>query len=136
MTVNDLWNIIPVNPPVTTVELKGREIIEMLEDNLERAFAADPYQQMGGYVKRMRGLKLYFKAENPSGRRIDRLFAGEQRVMPDDNFKVAFVTAQGVPLKFGHNREALDIDAITAMKRLLSQDGALDRPEPQCVFEI
>lgn len=136
VTVNDLWNIIPVNPPVTTVELTGREMIDMLEENLERTFAGDPYQQMGGYVKRMRGLKLYFKAENPSGRRIDRLFAGEQRVLPGDRFKVAFVTAQGVPLKYGQNRETLGIDAITAMKRLLSQDGALDRPEPQCVFEI
>lgn len=136
VTVDDLWNIIPVNPPVTTVELKGREIIEMLEDNLERTFAADPFRQMGGYVKRMRGLKLYFKAENPSGRRIDRLFAGERRVMPDDIFKVAFVTAQGVPIKLGRNRTELDIDAITAMKQLLSRVGTLDQSEPQCVFEI
>lgn len=136
VTVNDLWNIIPVNPPVMTVELKGREIIEMLEDNLERTFAADPYKQMGGYVKRMRGLKMYFKAENPSGRRIDRLFAGEQRVMPDQIYKVAFVTVQGVPAKFGQNREALEIDAVTAMRRLLSRDTAGEQPQPQCVFEI
>ena len=66
VTLNDLWNIIPTNPPVSVVELTGAELHEMLEANLERTFAADPYEQMGGYVKRMRGLKMYFKAENPS----------------------------------------------------------------------
>ena len=56
VTMNDLWNIIPTNPPVSTVELTGAEIRAMLEENLERTFAADPYAQMGGYAKRCLGL--------------------------------------------------------------------------------
>ena len=58
ITINDLWNIVPPNPPISTVELTGREMWDMLEENLERALSADPYQQMGGYVKRCLGLKL------------------------------------------------------------------------------
>ncbi|MFW5868871.1 MAG: bifunctional metallophosphatase/5'-nucleotidase, partial [Armatimonadota bacterium] len=52
ITVGDLWNIIPVNPPVSTCVLTGAELREMLEENLERTFARDPWDQMGGYVKR------------------------------------------------------------------------------------
>ena len=57
VTMNDLWNIIPTNPPVSVVELTGAEIRAMLEENLERTFAADPYAQMGGYAKRCLGLR-------------------------------------------------------------------------------
>lgn len=74
ITINDLWNIIPTNPAVETVELTGEEIRVMLEENLERTFSSDPFQQMGGYVKRCRGVRLYVKIENPVGSRVDRLF--------------------------------------------------------------
>lgn len=125
--MNDLWNIIPTNPPVSTVKLTGAEIRRMLEENLERTFAADPYEQMGGYVSRMRGVKLYFEAENPAGHRIDRLFAGGAPVVDDRVYPVAFVTAQGVPLRFGHERANLDIDAITALRRLFARRGTVTR---------
>ncbi len=39
ITMNDLYNIIPMNPPVSTVELTGEEIVAMLEENLERTYA-------------------------------------------------------------------------------------------------
>ncbi len=51
ITLNDLCNIIPMNPPVSTAELTGQELLDMLEDYLERTFSRDPYKQMGGYVK-------------------------------------------------------------------------------------
>lgn len=137
VTVNDLWNIIPTNPKVSTVEMTGSEIRTMIEENLERTFAADPYQQMGGYVKRMRGLRLYFKAENPTGRRIDRLFAGDGPVMPDDIFKVAFVTEQGVPAKFGTNRQTINTDTIAALKVLFAKYRVLlAHSNMQTVFEV
>ena len=49
------WNIIPVDLPISLDELTGEEIRAMLEENLEHAFARDPYHQMGGYVKRLLG---------------------------------------------------------------------------------
>jgi len=42
ITMNDLYNIIPMNPPVSTVELTGGEIRAMLEENLERTFSCNP----------------------------------------------------------------------------------------------
>src|SRR3546814_387328 len=68
ITLDDLWNMVPTNPPVSLADVTGAEIRQMIEENLERTFAADPYDQMGGYIKRMRGVGLAFKAENPPGR--------------------------------------------------------------------
>lgn len=67
ITRNDLWNIIPTNPPVSTIEITGGELWAMMEENLERTFSADPYAQMGGYVKRCRGVNIYAKIENQKG---------------------------------------------------------------------
>jgi len=121
ITMNDLWNMIPTNPPVSTVELSGEEIRQMLEENLERTFAGDAYKQMGGYVKRCRGLELYIKIENPTGHRIDRIFADGVPLEPERLYKAAFVTAQGVPQKFGRNRQALPIKAIDALRKYLAR---------------
>ncbi|MBE0545110.1 MAG: 5'-nucleotidase C-terminal domain-containing protein [Verrucomicrobia bacterium] len=117
VTVNDLWNIVPPNPPVSTVELTGQEMWDMIEDNLEHTLAADPYQQMGGYVKRCLGLTLYVKFENPAGSRIQQCFIGSEELKRAETYTAAFVTTQGVPKKHGRNRRDLELHAIDALKR-------------------
>lgn len=125
ITMNDLWDIIPPNPPVSTVEITGKEIIEMLEENLERTFASDPYHQMGGYVKRCLGMKMFIKIENPNGTRIQQLFIGNDLVDPDRTYLAAFVTMQGIPKKYGQNRQNLDIHAIEALKKYIEKRGVI-----------
>lgn len=133
VTLDDLWNIIPTNPPVSVVEMTGSEIRQMLEENLERTFAADPYEQMGGFVKRMRGIVMYFRAENPAHHRIDRLFANGDPIDHDKYYTAAFVTAQGVPGKFGRNRRTIGTDAITAMRMLFERSETVI---PSCVESV
>ena len=125
LTLNDLWNIIPTNPPVSLVEMTGAELWEMMEENLERTFSRDPYKQMGGFVKRGRGVNIYFKIENPAGERIQEFFAEGERVEKDKTYTVAFVTEQGVPKKYGTNRRDLDIKAIEALKNYLKQNSPI-----------
>ena len=121
ITMNDLWNIISVNPPVSTVDLTGAEIKEMMEENLERTFSADPFGQMGGYLKRFRGLTIYGKLENPPGQRIEHVFLRDLALVSNETYKAAFVTAQGVPKKFGRNRKQLPIKAIDALRSYLRE---------------
>ncbi len=78
VTVNDLWNIIPTDPQVETVEMTGAELWQMIEDNLESTFSRDAYQQMGGYVKRCRGVNVYLKIENPKGSANSGIFRRRQ----------------------------------------------------------
>ncbi|MDA7430718.1 5'-nucleotidase C-terminal domain-containing protein [Primorskyibacter aestuariivivens] len=115
VTCNDLWNIVPVDPPVSTVTLTGREILDMMEENLERTFSCDPFGQMGGYLKRFRGLTLFLKLENPKGQRIVQAFAGSEALDRATAYSVSFITAQGVPMKYGTDRRNLEIYAVTAL---------------------
>ncbi|SFL57784.1 2',3'-cyclic-nucleotide 2'-phosphodiesterase/5'-or 3'-nucleotidase, 5'-nucleotidase family [Loktanella salsilacus] len=115
VTYNDLWNIVPVDPPVSTVTLTGQEICDMMEENIERTFSCDPFGQMGGYLKRFRGLTLFLKLENPKGQRIVQAFAGSQALDPTTAYQVSFITAQGVPMKYGNGRQNLEVHAVAAL---------------------
>lgn len=79
---------------------------------------------------------MYFKAEKPAGHRIDRLFAEGRLVTREDVYSVAYVTAQGVPLRFGKNRQNLDICAIEAMRALFAKTGSVTPSTAQTFFEI
>lgn len=120
VTLGDLWNMIPPNPPVSVASLTGAEIWEMLEENLEHTLAVDPYRQMGGYLKRLHGLTLYAKLENPFGLRVQELFVGDRRLDQQERYEVAFVTTQGVPAKYGAGRQDLPVRAIDALRAYLA----------------
>lgn len=122
ITKFQLFNIIPHNPVIETVELAGEEIRQMLEENLERTFSADPMQQMGGYVKRCMGLTAYVKIENPKNRRIQELFIGDEHCKKENLYTACFVTEQGVPEKYGSNRKKTETPVIDAMVAFVKND--------------
>ncbi|MDZ4172177.1 MAG: 5'-nucleotidase C-terminal domain-containing protein, partial [Methanobacteriaceae archaeon] len=126
ITLNDLHNIIPTNPPVSTVELTGKEIWMMMEENLEHLFAREPYNQMGGYLKRCMGLNLYFKVENPHGQRIQELYIAGKKLYMDQTYRAAYVTSQGVPPIYGKKRDQLDVNAVEALLNYLSRNQPLN----------
>ncbi|MEF8875045.1 MAG: bifunctional metallophosphatase/5'-nucleotidase, partial [Candidatus Thermoplasmatota archaeon] len=128
ITMEDLWKIIPVNPPISVCEITGQELWDMMEENLENTFAGDPYDQMGGYVKRCYGLNLYFKVENQEGYRIQEFFIGDERLKRDETYDACYVTTQGIPAKYGKNRRDLDIDAVEALKMYVEKNSPV-KPE-------
>jgi hypothetical protein len=103
----------------------GEELLEMLEENLERTFASDPYDQMGGYVKRGLGLTVYLKIENPAGQRIQQVFVGDEPLERSRIYQTAFVTEQGVPKTYGRNRSELQIHAVEAMQAYLAKHNPM-----------
>ena len=117
----DLYRIVPMDPMIMTAELTGEEMIKLLEDNLESTFSAAPFKQMGGYIKRNAGLRVYFKLENPYGQRIQRVFAGDEEVDPGKTYRVAYVTPQAVPRKVGRKHKETGIHAVFAMEKLLEK---------------
>lgn len=128
VTMNDLYNIVPMNPPVMTVELTGEEMRAMLEENLERTLARDPYSQMGGYLKRMAGVKLYAKVENPKGQRVQELYVGAEPVAPGRRYQVAYVTEQGVGSRYGAQRQDTGVRAVEALEHLFAAGRTVEAP--------
>ena len=136
ITEMDLYNIIPMNPPISTVEMTGIEIREMLEENLERTFSVDPLGQMGGYVKRCSGLRVNFRVENPVNHRIQEIYYNDKHLQPDKYYKVSYVTTQGVPPDIGRNREELNTNAVDAMKNYLKENPHYNGAEKDAFFLV
>lgn len=123
VTMEHLWNIVPTNSPISTIELTGHELRAMLEANLERTYSADAYCQMGGFVKRCRGLNMYFKMENPKGHRIEDLLIDGAPVVDSRIYPAAMLGEQGVPAKYGSKRKKIDVQAVEALRLLFSKGG-------------
>jgi 2',3'-cyclic-nucleotide 2'-phosphodiesterase (5'-nucleotidase family) len=121
ITNNDLYNIVPMAWPISTVDLTGKELIELLEQNLERTWSAEPFHQLGGYVKRCHGLTMYVKIQNPPGTRIQDLFVEGARVNPDKSYRAAFVSVEAVPENYGKNRKDLRTSLHDAMMTYLAK---------------
>jgi 2',3'-cyclic-nucleotide 2'-phosphodiesterase (5'-nucleotidase family) len=128
LTVNDLWNMVPTDPPLSLCEITGRELHDMMEENLEHTFSRDPYNQMGGYVKRCMGLTIYFKIENPKNHRIMELFVHGKRINPSHTYKCCFLTTQDIPEKYGENRQNLSLHAIEALSEYISSSDTVSSP--------
>ena len=128
LTRRDLYAIVPMDPPIQAADLTGQEIWQLLEDNLESTFSAQPFHQMGGYIKRAAGLRVYFKLENPSGQRVQRVFVGDNELDLKKTYPVAYITPQAVPAKIGRNHRDVGLTAVAAMERLLKA-GPYDRKD-------
>jgi 2',3'-cyclic-nucleotide 2'-phosphodiesterase (5'-nucleotidase family) len=126
VTLNDLYNIVPMNPQISTVVLSGKEIQKIIEDNLDKTYNSNPMRQMGGYVKRALGTKIYFRAENPKKTRIQAAFANGEKLDQQKNYKVAFITEQGVPEKYSKNSALTGISIVEAMQAYLSVNSPLE----------
>ncbi len=124
----DLYAIVPMDPELMSAKLTGQELWQLLEDNLESTFSITPFKQMGGYIKRNSGLKVYFKLENPYGQRIQRIFVGDEDIDLKKSYQVVYVTRQAVPDTVGRDHKPLGIHAIEAMEQLLKK-GPYDRKD-------
>lgn len=80
---------------------------------------------MGGYVKRCKGIHVYFKIENPEGKRIQEFFIGDDRLEKTKKYKACYLTEQGIPNKYGSNHEKLDIRAIDALKKYIKHHSPI-----------
>lgn len=124
----DLYAIVPMDPPLRTAMVTGQEIWQLLEDNLESTFSTQPFKQMGGYIKRTSGLRIYFKLENPYGHRLQRIFVGDEELDLKRVYEVVYVTKQAVPETVGHSHKDFGMNAVDAMERLLKK-GPYDRKD-------
>lgn len=127
VTLWDLYKIVPMNPPISTTELTGKEIFEMLEENLERTFSGEPMKQMGGYIKRCNGLKILMRIENPPGYRIQEIYFQGKHLQKEKTYRVAFLTEQGVPEKYVKNRVESGWNAVESMVIYLQQYNIIRR---------
>lgn len=119
VTVGHLWQMIPTNPEVFTVEMTGAEIRRKLEASLESVYAPDARNQKGGYVLRVTGLNAIVRLNNPKNARVEHLDIAGAPFDPDRRYRVASAGEQDV--KGGDNRQDTGVRAVEALRRYFAR---------------
>ncbi|KXG42941.1 bifunctional metallophosphatase/5'-nucleotidase [Tepidibacillus decaturensis] len=120
ITMKDIWQIIPSNPELFTVEVEGRELMQILEKNLTSVYASDPFQQMGGYILRSTGLYIAFKPYNGEGNRIEYVEVNGEPLKLDKSYKIIGAGQQDFR-ELGSRRKFLGIKSHDAIVQYLKE---------------
>lgn len=123
-----LWDLVPHDPPVSTAVVTGRELVQLMEASFESVFSRDPWQQHGGYVKRLSGMSVYAKLEHPEGERVLLLEVGARAVDPDATYTAAYLTSQALPKGYGRDHRELDLSARQALEDFLRENDPYTPP--------
>ncbi len=73
VTEGQLWNLIPMDLPLSAGWISGQELRDYLEKELEMVYSADPWKLSGGWGPRLSGVSFTFAAYAPNGRRVRSL---------------------------------------------------------------
>ena len=122
VTVGDLWQIIPTNPEVFTVEMTGAQIRQKIEASLEAVYAPDAFNQKGGYIIRVSGLNAIVRLNNPKGTRVEHLDIAGAEFAADRRYTVVAAGEQDV--QQGENTQSTGRHAIDMLREYLK------RPSP------
>ncbi len=125
ITIKDLYNIVPMNPKIINVQMKGYEILQLIENKLNKTYNINPFGQTGGFIQRMLGIKAYIMIENPNGHRVQKLYIEGEEYESDRIYNVSYITEQAVPKFLGTNHKELEITAVEAMIKFLKDNGPI-----------
>ena len=129
ITAGDLWQMIPTNPELFTIELTGSEVVRMLEKSIERTFAGDTLRQQGGYLMRFAGMRAVVRLNNPAGFRVQQLEISGAPVSLSSEYVVVAAGEQSVEKRDG--RKPAGVRAVDSLRSYLATHRPADMPLTQ-----
>ncbi|MCE3228176.1 MAG: 5-Nucleotidase protein [Bacteroidetes bacterium] len=92
-----LWSMLPVNSEVKTADVKGRQILNWLEKELENAFAKDATKRFGGWFVRFKGMQVTFTIANEKGKRVQQVCIKDEPLEMDKIYTMVACEREGDP---------------------------------------
>lgn len=97
ITKDYLWSMLPVNSEVKTADVKGKQILNWLEKELENAFARDATKRFGGWFVRFNGMKVTFTISNEKGKRVQEVMIKDEPLDPEKTYTMVACERDGDP---------------------------------------
>jgi sulfur-oxidizing protein SoxB len=108
ITAGDLARFYPVPGKLRVGKVTGAQFRAWLESELDHVFADDPKRLFGGWVVRMAGVKVHFRASAPLGHRVTSITVGDRPMDPAATYTVTAC-----------EREGETPDALCRMRRVM-----------------
>jgi 2',3'-cyclic-nucleotide 2'-phosphodiesterase (5'-nucleotidase family) len=92
-----LYDMLPVDSPIRTGNVKGKQISEWLERELNNVFAKDASKRLGGWVVKFKGMEVKFNAFGEEGKRVQSVHVNGQPLDPEKTYKISACERDGDP---------------------------------------
>ncbi len=92
-----LWSMLPVNSEVKTADVKGKQILNWLEKELENAFSKDASKRFGGWFVRFNGMQVTFTIGNEKGKRVQQVCIKGENLDPEKIYTMVACERDGDP---------------------------------------
>ncbi len=97
ITEGYIFDMLPVDSQVRTAIVTGKQLQEWLEKELNNVFAKDASKRLGGWVIKMKGMEITFKALENAGKRVQTITVGGQPLNLAKEYTVGACERDGDP---------------------------------------
>ncbi len=97
ITRDYLWCMLPVNSEVKTADVKGKQVLNWLEKELENVFAKDATKRFGGWFIRFNGMQVTFTIGNKKGERVQEVKIKGELLDAEKIYTMAACEREGDP---------------------------------------
>jgi sulfur-oxidizing protein SoxB len=89
ITVEDIYNLVPIESPVYEMKFNGSDIRSMFETAIDNILDDDALERVGSNMWRYSGAKLSIDVTKPFPERIQKLYIGGQPIKDDKLYSLA-----------------------------------------------
>jgi len=89
ITVEDVYNLVPIESPVYQMQFNGKDLRAMLEAAIDNILDDDALERVGGNMWRYSGISLAVDLSEPFPQRIQKMLIGGQAVKDDKAYSLA-----------------------------------------------
>lgn len=134
ITTEHLYDWYPINEPLKTGKVTGRQLRQFWENELEHVFAKDPLKLFNGWVPRPSGMVIRFVAGQEKGSRLREITVGGQPLQDERLYTVVACRREGEPddtlcrIKGVKDTRVLDLKAHQAVRDYLAAHDPVTPP--------
>ena len=92
-----IFDMLPVDSPVRTATVTGKQLAEWLEKELNNVFAKEASQRLGGWVIKFKGMQISFNAFAKTGERVKEITIGGLPLEQSKQYRISACERDGDP---------------------------------------
>lgn len=93
-----LYDMLPVDSPIRTGTVTGKQIKDWLEKELNNVFAKEVSERLGGWVVKFKGMKVQFYAFKENGKRVESVEINGNPLDPEKEYSISACEREGDPM--------------------------------------
>lgn len=129
ITEGDLMRLYPVNGPIKVGKVSGAQLRAFWESEIEHVFSRDAEKQFGGWLPRVAGMTVRFRADAPPGHHVTAMTVGGKPLEDTTTYTLASCEREGdtpdavCRMRGVEETRVLDLDVYGVLHAYFAEHG-------------